>query len=169
MPAYQNYYPGLYNSQYQQMQNVNPYMYPNLNNQQYGFMQSQQVQGTQLNQQGIVGRVVTNFDEIVANDVPMDGRSAVFPKNDMTEIQVKSWGADGKIQTVTYKPILDGLKTDGTNNSINSENIKFELSDAVRNEFMKRFDELSERLEDMEKSISKSAVKTRKREADSDE
>lgn len=60
----------------------------------------------QQNMSGIAGRCVADFNEITASEIPMDGRSAIFPKSDMSEIMVKNWAADGTIHTTAFKPIL---------------------------------------------------------------
>lgn len=49
---------------------------------------------------GINGRVVQAVENINANEVPMDGSMAFFPKQDMSEIYVKGWNADGTIRTI---------------------------------------------------------------------
>lgn len=56
--------------------------------------------------QNITGRTVADFNEITASEIPMDGRSAFFPKSDMSEIAVKNWAADGTIRTVSFKPVV---------------------------------------------------------------
>ena len=103
----------------------------------------------------LVGKVVGDFTEIVANDVPMDGRSAIFPKYDMSEIQVRSWGADGKIKTTSYKPISAQNNPDTNNLSYDNQNVKIELSDNVTEVFMQMFNDIVNRLDLLEKSITK--------------
>ena len=68
----------------------------------------------QMNQQpmpqqiaGINGRIVQAVENINANEVPMDGSMAFFPKQDMSEIYVKGWNADGTINTIVYKPCCE--------------------------------------------------------------
>lgn len=63
---------------------------------------------------GIAGKYVNDFSEINANDVPMDGRVAVFPKGDMSEIAVKNWESNGTIHTTVFKPVLS---TEGNKNT----------------------------------------------------
>lgn len=118
----------------------------------------QQPQTMAPQQPPMVGRYVNDFSEVTANDVPMDGRSAVFVKADMSEIQTRAWSADGKIVPVTYKPVLVEQKE----NKEKQENLKFELSDESTKAFMERFDDISERLEKMEKSLSKQSALTSK-------
>lgn len=60
----------------------------------------------QQNMSGIAGRCVADFNEITASEIPMDGRSAIFPKSDMSEIVVKNWASDGTIRTMAFKPVL---------------------------------------------------------------
>lgn len=50
-----------------------------------------------------VGRFVTQLADIRPNEVPTDGRPAIFPSNDLNEIYLKSWGADGLIRTFRYE------------------------------------------------------------------
>lgn len=51
---------------------------------------------------GLAGRVVNKLDDILPNEVPMDGTSSLFPLQDESAIFVKSWNADGTIRTVKY-------------------------------------------------------------------
>lgn len=48
------------------------------------------------------GKVVGSHEEIMANDVPMNGNIAYFPTRDMNTIYAKSWNANGQIVTATY-------------------------------------------------------------------
>lgn len=79
--------------------------------QQNQFMQ----QPVQQQTQGIVGKIVNDFSELTANDVPMNGSAAFFPKADGSELQVRSWTANGTIQTVVYKPVQLENTSDGAN------------------------------------------------------
>lgn len=100
-------------------------------------------------QQQMYGRIVPSVDNIAPNEVPMDGNMAFFPKQDMSEIYVKSWGADGKIYTRLYKPVLDA---DPNNPPSDTEKAKFDLSDEATAVFMKRFDELEQKIEQLKSS-----------------
>lgn len=42
----------------------------------------------------IMGKIVQNAEMITANDVPLNGSVAFFPKQDLSEIYAKSWTAD---------------------------------------------------------------------------
>lgn len=166
----------------------NPYQNMNYNIQtaypQYGYnpyfqqprMQQSQIEQMQpVNQfqqqmpRGVNGRVVQSVEMITANDVPMDGSAAFFPMQDMSAILAKSWNADGTIKTVIFKPINETVPQ---NSAQNQENIKFELSDGTVAAFMNRFDELSERLEQLEfsvnKTVAKSSTQSTKRKADAE-
>lgn len=155
MQPYQNYYNPQQNP-YQQnfnqpVQMQNPYMDRMMQLQQY--QQGLQMQPAQMSGSSqppvLIGRPVNDFGEITANDVPMDGRSAIFPKADMSEIQVRAWSADGKIVPVTYIPVLDNQSN---NSTPNEEKLKIGLSDEVTVVFMQRFDDIAGRIERLEKS-----------------
>ncbi len=51
------------------------------------------------------GRYVNALTDIRPNEVPMDGRVALFPTTNLDEIYLKSWGVDGLIKTFRY--VLD--------------------------------------------------------------
>lgn len=166
----------------------NPYQSMNYNIQpaypQYGYnpyfqqprMQQPQIEQVQpVNQfqqqmpRGVNGRVVQSAEMITANDVPMDGSAAFFPMQDMSAILAKSWNADGTIKTVIFKPINETVPQ---NEIQNKENLKIDLSEGAIAAFMDRFDELSERLEQLElslnKTASKSSTQSTKRKADAE-
>lgn len=129
-------------------------------------LQAQQAQmQMSVQQPSIIGKSVNDFTEITANDVPMDGRYAMFPKNDMSEIQIKTWGADGKIQTISYKPIVNENNAPTANNEAMQVNIPEELIGAI----MARFDDISERLDKMEKTIKPATASRTKKEGNSDD
>ena len=168
MQSYQNFYSQM--SNYGQMMPT-PYMDRMAQLQQY----QQNLQPAQITvrypqqPQGIIGRSVNDFSEITANDVPMDGRSAVFPKNDMSEIQVRTWGNDGKIITTSYKPILEHQNQMADVSILESEKLKIGLSDDVTDAFMKRFDDIEKRLDDfITKSAAKTSTSRTKKEADAE-
>ena len=149
---------------------INPYQIPQVNNympqyqsyqQAYNPMQNiqrfQQPQQEQM-QQGIFGKVVQSQDSIVANDVPMNGSVAFFPKSDLSEICAKQWIADGTISTMGFKP----LQNDNPNKSSqDTEKLKIGLSDEATERFNKHFDTLFSKIEELEKKIDeKSLTKT---------
>ena len=121
----------------------------------------QQPQQFEQMQQGIFGKVVQSQDSIVANDVPMNGSVAFFPKSDLSEIYAKQWSADGTISTMVFKPI----QNDNPNKlSQDTEKLKIGLSDEATEIFNKHFDTLFSKMEELEKKIDeKTLTKTNAR------
>ena len=121
----------------------------------------QQPQQPEQMQQGIFGKVVQSQDSIVANDVPMNGSVAFFPKSDLSEIYAKQWSADGTISTMVFKPV----QNDNPNKlSQDTEKLKIGLSDEAKEIFNKHFDTLLSKMEELEKKIDeKSLTKTNAR------
>lgn len=164
MPVYPTYYPQMNNGYNQQMQS--PYQ------QRMDFLQSyqQSLQPAQMsvaNQQmqmpvSLNGKIVPSVEVITANDVPMDGSVAVFPKQDMSEIYVKFWENNGTIRTIVFKPILE---QNPTNLSQTAEKLKFDLSDEATTAFMQRFDSLEKQINDLiTKSMTESMTSKTKKE-----
>lgn len=160
-----------------QMQNPYPnYSQPPQNsyierlNQLQQYQQNMQMQQPQFpapptQAPGIIGRIVNDFSEITANDVPMNGNAAFFPKADGSELQVRSWTANGTIQTVVYKPVFEQNGVDSTNAPQMDFNALNEDVKALREEITERFDRL-------EQSISiptaKPSVRGKKGETDNE-
>ena len=122
----------------------------------YNPMQNiQRFQQPEQMQQGIFGKVVQSQDSIVANDVPMNGSVAFFPKSDLSEIYAKQWSADGTISTMVFKPI----QNDNTNKlSQDTEKLKIGLSDEATEVFEKHFDTLFSKIEELEKKIDEKSL-----------
>ena len=146
------------NNNYMPMQNP----YADRMNFLQNYQQSLQQQPMQMNQQpmpqqiaGINGRIVQAVENINANEVPMDGSMAFFPKQDMSEIYVKGWNADGTIKTIVYKPYTAPKDNQTVNPMANTENAKFTLSDESTELFMNKFDELSEKIGQLENRFDK--------------
>lgn len=147
---------------------MNPYQMPQVNSyapqyqqyqQAYNPMQNiqrfQQQQQPDQMQQGIFGKVVQSQDSIVANDVPMNGSVAFFPKSDLSEIYAKQWSADGTISTMVFKPI----QNDSPNKlSQDTEKLKIGLSDEATEIFNKHFDTLFSKMEELEKKIDEKSL-----------
>ena len=129
-------------------------------NQAAALQQYQQPPYMQQAAQRINGRVVQSADMITANDVPMDGSVAFFPTQDLSEIYAKSWDANGKIVTRLFKPVSDSYPSNPTQDT---EKLKIGLSDEVTQVFMKRFDELEKRIDDL---IPKKTTARAKKESD---
>ena len=151
-PAVQPMYP-TYNFQPQ-----NPYIDRFAQNQ--AMQQINQVQNQPVQQlQGLNGRIVDDFSIITANDVPMDAMGALFIKSDGTEIQRRVWTSNGTIATSRFKPVFE---EQANNLPQGIEKSVFDLSEASTEVFMKRFDEITERLDKMEKSFGKTTTRSKK-------
>lgn len=161
MPQYPNYSQMI--NPYQQMtysQINSPYMERMNYTQQYqqNLQPVPQIQQQVQQQSCIAGKIVQDKDSLVANDVPMDGSVAFFPRQDMSEIYAKQWNADGTIKTVIYRPVIDNA----VNSQGNNQNQQITIPDEVTKVFMDRFDELSGKIEQLENSLTKSSTNVRK-------
>ncbi len=162
MANYPSYYPNnqmgiyqspIYNPQYQNYQSYQPQYQQNVLPTQMSGIPQQQFQQIPA---GINGKVVPSVENITANDVPMDGSVAFFPRQDMSEIYAKSWNSDGTIKTVVYKPFI----SNPNNNPVDEEKINLRLSDDVTDAFMKRFDDIADRIEKLEKYMANTTAKS---------
>ena len=140
-------------------------MYGQFMPQQEQFQPQQFMQQTQQNAVQMYGRIVPAQECIAPNEVPMDGNTAFFPKQDMSEIYAKYWGADGKIYTRLYKPVLDA---DPNNSPQTAEKTKFDLSDEATEVFMNRFDELEQKIEQLKTSQSQRKTQQSQRKDDAE-
>lgn len=154
---------GQYNSYY-------PYQYQqpryDLQQNQPLFNQQQNIQPQQ--QAGLNGKVVQAVEQITANDVPMNGSIAVFPKQDMSEIYTKSWNADGTIRTIVYKPYT-ASQPDVANSSADMSKMKMGLSDEATEAFMARFDSLEKKFDELMPKIAPKRSGGLKKEANENE
>ena len=145
-----------YQGGYQPMQN--PYMA------QMGQYQPQiqpQAQ-TQQQAQGLVCKPVSDDSNVSPNDVPMDGNAAVFPKNDFTEIYVKSWTPNGTIQTVVYKPVQTENQSEGANISQMDFNALNDGIMALGNNIMERIDKLEKYLDNSSSKTANASTRAKK-------
>ena len=155
------------------MQSQNPYMDRMNFLQNYQQSLQQPLVPTQMsgaNQQampqqiaGINGRIVQAVENINANEVPMDGSVAFFPKQDLTEIYAKSWNADGTIRTLTFKPVLND-KTDIL--SGDTEKLEFDLSEKATEGIMAKLNELSEKIEQLSLGTQRKISRTQNKESE---
>ena len=161
MQPYQNFYSQM--SNYGQMM-PNPYMDRMAQLQQYQQNLQQPIVPAQTpvsNQMSALGKMVDSIDVVKATDIPMDGNAYYFPKADGTEVYCKQWLQNGTTRILTFKPVFE----DNPNNlSSDTEKLKISLSDEVTDVFMKRFDELEKRFDDlMPKPTTKTtATRTKK-------
>lgn len=129
--------------QYQQMQQLQ---------QPTQQIQQPQFQSQQLPQ--LIGRPVNQVEEITANDVPMNAPYALFPKSDLSEIYLKSWTANGTIQTIAFKPV----QMNQADNSLrNQSELKIGLTEDVTQALMSQFEELKNKIDRLEQSVSGSS------------
>ena len=158
MQQYQPFYSQMNNNYQNQTQN--PYMDRMTQLQQYQQSLQQPLVPTQMpgaNQMSALGKMVDSIDVVKATDIPMDGNTYYFPKADGTEVYCKQWLQNGTTRILTFKPVLDY----NTNNvSSDTEKLKIGLSDEVTDVFMKRFDELEKRIDDL--MPKKTAVRAKK-------
>lgn len=152
------------NNNYMPMQNPYADRMNFLQNYQQSLQQPMQMNQQPMPQQtvGINGRVVQAVENINANEVPMDGSMAFFPKQDMSEIYVKGWNANGTINTIVYKPYTEPGGSNAGNLTADIENAKFTLSDESTQLFLNKFEELSEKIGQLEDRFDKSLGTQRK-------
>lgn len=138
--------------QQQQPMNYNP-VFAN-----YPQMTQNIPQRIQPEPQGIMGKIVQNAEMITANDVPLSGAVAFFPKQDLSEIYAKSWTADGVIHTMTFKPVqnegVGNLPTESTESQIGAI---LNVTDGLE----KTLNEIASKIDNLEKNLAKPATKTR--------
>ena len=147
MQHYQPFYSQMNNNY--QTPTQNPYMDRMAQLQQYQQSLQQPIVTTQTpvsNQMSALGKMVDSIDVVKATDIPMDGNAYYFPKADGTEVYCKQWLQNGTTRILTFKPVFE----DNPNNlSSDTEKLKISLSDEVTDVFMKRFDELEKRIDDL--------------------
>ena len=158
MQPYQTFYPQMNNNYQMPMQN--PYIDRMAQLQQYQQSLQQPIVPTQTpvsNQISALGKMVDSIDVVKATDIPMDGNTYYFPKADGTEVYCKQWLQNGTTRILTFKPVFE----DNPNNSSpDTEKIKISLSDEVTDVFMKRFDDIEKRIDDL--MLKKTAAKAKK-------
>ena len=163
MQQYQPFYSQMNNNY--QTPTQNPYMDRMAQLQQYQQSLQQPIVPTQTpvsNQMSALGKMVDSIDVVKATDIPMDGNTYYFPKADGTEVYCKQWLQNGTTRILTFKPVLE----DSLNNlPSDTEKLKISLSDEVTDVFMKRFDELEKRFDDlMHKPTAKTTTTRTKKE-----
>ena len=147
MQQYQPFYSQMNNNY--QTPTQNPYMDRMTQLQQYQQSLQQPIVPAQTpasNQMSALGKMVDSIDVVKATDIPMDGNAYYFPKADGTEVYCKQWLQNGTTRILTFKPVLE----DNPNNvSSDTEKLKISPSDELTDVFMKRFDELEKRIDDL--------------------
>lgn len=139
-----------------QPQFFNPYMQQEIPVQQ--MQQAPQMAQQPVAPRGINGMVVASQDKITADCVPMDGSVAFFPKQDLSEIYVKTWRTDGTIRTLTFKPVSEPQPN---NLPMNSSGTPVSAPDVIMELFESKFNEISEKIDRLEQSMTKPITKSR--------
>lgn len=85
---------------------MQPYPNPYLFQQPAYQMPQYQSYQPSVNVAQINGRLIDNIDSVTANEVSMQGIN-VFPKNDLSEVFIKSWQPNGTIQTLKFVKSAD--------------------------------------------------------------
>lgn len=137
----------------------NPYM-AQMGQYQQNFQS--QVQQPQQQTQGLICKPVVDASNVSPNDVPMDGNAAVFPKNDFTEIYVKSWTPNGTIQTIVYKPVQPENTAEATNIPQMDFNALNDGIMALGNNIMERIDKLEKALDNSSSKATKTSTRAKK-------
>lgn len=149
MPQYQNYQPNV-----PQYQNQIPFWPQQI--QQPVFERMQQNVSPSY-QQFLNARIVDNFDNITANDVPMSG-GALFLKNDGSEVEYRAWKADGTISKLQYSLCKDDSPSP-TQTSSERESLTLDMFNEVSENILQRIDLLSARLEEVTKTKTNTRTK----------
>ena len=89
-------------------------------------------------QQGIQGRIVDNADVVRATEISLDGSVNYFPLADGSAILTKQLQMDGTSKIVMYKPVVNEMPKQLSNEDLNTEitNLKEELEE-LKNKFLK--------------------------------
>jgi hypothetical protein len=151
-----------YYAQYTQPQpQFNPYM-QRMENLQH-FQQALQ-QPTVTSQVPALGKVVESMDIVKVTDIPMDGNVYYFPKADGEEIYTKQFLPNGQTRILTFKPLSDAEPNNSADKDLKSQ---IALSDELTEAFMKRFDDLEKRFDEL--TAKKPATSRAKKESAEDE
>lgn len=110
--------------------------------------------------QGLFGRVVDDFGAITANDVPMNGLGAVFIKKDGSEVQIRSWTANGTIATTSYMPVLEPQNGSVGDSALSAPGINMSEITGLITAISEKVDGVSSQLNDLLKT--KTGSKTKK-------
>ena len=160
VPYQNNMYPQMpYGQQQYGVNSYIPYMQPRFQQPEIPAQQvQQQTPPVQQIPRGLNGMVVQAIENVTADCVPMDGSAAFFPKQDLSEIYVKSWCADGTIRTLTYKPVQQNTPKEV---QADADKMASGLAQNVTEVFERRFNELSEKIDRLELSIARPGTKGR--------
>lgn len=97
---------------------------------------------------GLNGKFVQSAENITANDVPMDGSIAFFPKQDMTEVYVRAWQGDGTIKNVIFRPVEPIVNNQPDNSALEQEKSKYGEISNILDSISARIDNLTNRFDE---------------------
>lgn len=89
--------------------------------------------------QNIPCRYAQSFENITANEIPMDGNYAVFLKSDLSEIQLKKWNGNGGIENISFKPYTQDVQEEKPIDKFDALNDRIT---AIEGAIANRFDRL---------------------------
>ena len=121
--------------------------------------QMQQPQMPVANQFAPLGKMVDSVEVVKATDIPMDGNMYYFPKADGSIIYGKQWLPNGTTKILGFKAVSD---VDVENTTPNVENLRISIINELTDVFMDKFNDISDSLKRLEKSIRPMQVKPRK-------
>lgn len=110
---------------------------------------NQYITPTYNNTPGLNGRFVANFDEIKPDEIPMNGTQSIFVKNDLSQICVKKWSANGCIDTSIFE-----LKQEEQPKGNIFDSVDYE---ALENKINKMDTSFSKRLDRLEKLVKRTS------------
>lgn len=79
----------------------------------------------------IPGKTITNPNEILPQDVPMDGSIGLFPVQDHSCIYAKAWNSNGTIATVRYVPEQPATATSNPDPQVSNQQAMMEKLDRI--------------------------------------
>lgn len=85
---------------------------------------------------GLPGRVVSSYEEIGPQDVPMNGMVYIFPKSDYSEIYAKCWNNEGKLDYRIFTLKQVDAKVESSQSNVNS----------IFEEILSRLEKIEEKL-----------------------
>ena len=154
--ANQNYYPQM------QQQNYNPYIDRMNYLQQYQQNLQQPLLPTQMsgaNQFTPLGKMVDSVEVVKATDIPMDGNVYYFPKADGSVVYGKQWLPNGTTKILSFKAVSEeGVESPASD----LESLKTAITNELTDIFMDKFDDITNSLKRLERSIRPVQVKPKK-------
>lgn len=160
MSQYPTYYPQqMYTGYSPQMQmQQNPTMYMDRLSQLHA-QQMQQPQMTVANQFTPLGKMVDSVEVVKATDIPMDGNVYYFPKADGSVVYGKQWLPNGTTKILSFKAVSE---EDVESPASDLESLKTAITNELTDIFMDKFDDITNSLKRLERSIRPVQVKPKK-------